>query len=72
MREQREGEGGGALVVKAAETHRRKLLTDEMSSPHSLHGHCTGGRKRKSQRSFLSVETCPAEGVAASKGKKMV
>lgn len=42
--------------MKAAETHRRKLLTDRMSSPHSLHGHFTGGRKRKSRASGASYQ----------------
>lgn len=62
VREQREGGregrevGEGALVVKAAETQRKKLLTDEMSSPHSLHGHFTGGRKRKSRASGASYQ----------------
>lgn len=55
MREQREG-GEGALVVKAAETHRKKLLTDETSSPHSLHSHFTGGGEAEEKESREPAE----------------
>lgn len=42
--------------MKAAETHRKKLLTDKMSSPHSLHGHFTGGGEAEEKESREPAE----------------